>query len=47
MTMQLYNVFGWMFVALSAVFAVGVFKPFARHFYPGLPGDWRVGWRRR
>ena len=29
---------GWMFVALAAIYALGVAEPLARRFYPGSPG---------
>ena len=28
---------GWMFVALAAIFTLGIAPPFARRFYPGSP----------
>ena len=37
MDMDLYLVFGWMFVALAGIFALGVARPFARYYYPVLP----------
>jgi hypothetical protein len=38
MNADLYKALGWMFVALAGIFALGMAKPFARYYYPGLPG---------
>jgi len=37
MNIDLYAAFGWIFVALAAIFALGMAKPFARYYYPDLP----------
>ena len=34
----LWITFGWMFVTLAAIYALGVAEPLARRFYPGSPG---------
>jgi hypothetical protein len=38
MNMELCKALGRMFVLLSVVFAMGLIKPFVRHFYPASPG---------
>ena len=35
MNVELYKVLGWMFVALTAIFALGIAGPLARQYYPG------------
>ena len=35
MNIDLYNVFGWMFLAIAAIFTLGIARPLARHYYPG------------
>jgi hypothetical protein len=38
MNPELNNIFGWMFVALAAIFLPGLTKLFAKYFYPASPG---------
>ena len=35
MGIEIYEALGWMFVALAAIFALGLAGPLVRHYYPG------------